>query len=719
VDPAIQSSRLTTARPPGARPVWLISASNGLALISVLAVLYAIHLPAPSLRAGEVAGRTVVASHRVTYVDWIATQAQRKQVEAAVPARYTTNVEAEQRVRQATAFFSRALPVLTGTAPPAVKLQTLRSLVPPGATPGPLQALLGLSDTQLADVQAHTIALLSQAEQSTFDQTAITSTEVGLLTQLPNGTNKRVKSAINAVLSTFITPTQVIDLPATNRARAAAGKSVPHVVNTVYANQVVVRQGDLITPAEGEQLKALGLQTQTTGWQDVVGGTVFAVLVVATLFWYLSAFQPGVLLNDRILLLFDCCILAGVLGARLLANDHVLLPYFFPIATATTFAAALVSPEACVALALAIAFLAGWIVTNSFELTIYYFLTSAVGALAVRRIRTLRQFVVAGVYIAGVALGTQVAFGLLDRVYDSGAVQDYIVSSAFNGFVSAAFALGAFAVLSGFFGVTTSLQLLELGQPSHPLLRRLMTRAPGTYNHSLAIVSMVENAAEEIGANSLAAKLGALYHDVGKTTNPHAFVENQLGMSNIHDELRPEESARIIRGHVPQGLRLAQQHHLPRLVLDAIAEHHGTMTIAFFLHKAREEHPGEPTDVALFTYPGPKPRSKETALLMLADGCEATVRAAGDRSPERIREIVERIVNERIAHGQLDECPLTIRDIEVAKTAFCTVLNGLYHPRIEYPDATERTANSALLVEERADEGDPRQRPHLATDGRH
>jgi putative nucleotidyltransferase with HDIG domain len=719
VDPAIQSSRLTIARRSGTRPLWLVGVSNGLALVCVLAVLYAIHLPSPSLQAGEVATRTVVASHRVTYVDWIATRAQRKQVEAAVPARYMSNVAAEQRVRQATAFFSRALPVLAGNGTATAKLQTLRSLVPPGATPGPLQALLGLSDSQLGEVQARTVALLSQAEQSSFDQTALTTTEVGLLSQLPDATSKQVKAAINAVLSTFITPTQVIDIAATNRARAAVAKSVPDVVNTVYTNQVVVRQGDLITPSAAQQLKALGLQTQTSGWQDIVGGIIFAVLVVGTLFWYLSAFQPGVLLNDRILLLFDACILAAVLGARLLANNHVLLPYFFPVAAATTFAAALISPEACVALALAMALLAGWIVTNSFELAIYYFLTAAAGALSVRRIRELRQFVVGGIYIAAMALGTQLAFAFVDRTYDASAMQDYVLSSAFNGFVSAAFALGAFAVLSGFFGVTTSLQLLELGQPSHPLLRRLMTRAPGTYNHSLAIASMVENAAEEIGANSLAAKLGALYHDIGKTTNPHAFVENQLGMSNIHDELRPEESARIIRGHVPQGLRLAQQHRLPRLVVDAIGEHHGTMTIAYFLHRAREEHPEEPIDVGQFMYPGPKPQSKETALLMLADGCEATVRAASDHSPSRIREIVERIVSERMVQGQLDECPLTLRDVEMAKDAFCAVLNGLYHPRIEYPDATERAADGAVIVEERADDVDPRQRPHLATDGRH
>jgi putative nucleotidyltransferase with HDIG domain len=200
---------------------------------------------------------------------------------------------------------------------------------------------------------------------------------------------------------------------------------------------------------------------------------------------------------------------------------------------------------------------------------------------------------------------------------------------------------------------------------------------------------MVEQAAHAIGANAPVARVMALYHDVGKTANPHCFVENQLGIGNIHDELKPEESARIIRGHVAQGLKLARQFQLPRPILDAIAEHHGTGVLTFFLHKAQQAAgDDEPVNAAVFTYPGPKPQSKETALLMLADGCESAVRASSDHSPDGIRATVRRILQERIEQQQLDECPLTLRDLERTQAAFCSVLNGLYHPRIEYPDTT-------------------------------
>jgi putative nucleotidyltransferase with HDIG domain len=266
------------------------------------------------------------------------------------------------------------------------------------------------------------------------------------------------------------------------------------------------------------------------------------------------------------------------------------------------------------------------------------------------------------------------------------ALQEYVFAAAFNGFVSSALALGGIVLLSGFFGVTTTLQLLELVQPDQRLLRRLMVQAPGTYNHSLILASMLERAADEIGANSLSAKVSALYHDVGKVTNPLAFVENQFGIPNLHDELPPDESARIIRAHVTNGLRLARQHKLPRVILDAIAQHHGTMTIPYFLHRARQQ--GE-VDISLYTYPGPKPQSKETALLMLADGCESALRASSDHSYEKIKETVDHIFRERIEQGQLDESPLTLQDLERARAAFCSVLNGLYHPRIEYPEPVD------------------------------
>lgn len=674
---------------PGSIP-WL-SVVNGLLLVGLLVAVFTVRLNASSLRVGEVAGSTLVAQRTVSYQDRALTQAARKKAESAVVAAYKIDTStARERRNEARSFLAAIAPVAASNRTAPAKLALMRRMLPSGLAPDALQQIASVGARNFPYVMTKSVALLGQAEAWRFNSTQVPSYEAALLSTIPPRIPAASRTAIGEILATFMYPTQVLDIAATERKQIQAEAAVPPVVSTVFSGQVVVRRGDIVTPSVMAKLAALGLQNRHTQWEDVAGSLFFAVLIVTTLSWYLHAFHPAVAGNVRLVFLLDASILSTVVGARLLAENHILLPFFLPVAAASTFAAALIAPEACVAMTLAMAVLAGWVVASSFELTMYYFLTGTAGILAIRHVRQLKQFIFAGLYIAVFALATELAFGLVDRVYDVAALQGYVLAAAFNGFVSSALALGAFALLSNLFGVTTSLHLLELGQPSHPLLRRLMARAPGTYNHSLILASMVEHAAEEIGANSLAAKLGALYHDIGKSVNPHCFVENQLGMSNIHDDMRAEESARIIRGHVSAGMRMARQHRLPRVVLDAIAEHHGTMTIGYFLHKAQTENPDTPVDLALFSYAGPRPQSKETALLMLADACESAVRASPDHSSAKIEDVVHRIFQDRIESGQLDECPLTLHDIDLIERAFRAVLNGLYHPRVEYPEAVER-----------------------------
>jgi putative nucleotidyltransferase with HDIG domain len=669
---------------------------NAVVLLGALVLLFAFQPLVPALQVGQVADRTVVAQHRQTYVDHVATAVRQRQVIQTTPAvTYENSRPAARRLREANTFFSSAARVIDSNAPFDQKVISIRRLIPADVRPATLDQVATLTRQDFQVVRAHSLALLSQAEAWHFDSTQTQATEIGLLSTVSAHVSVLQRSVIGEVLEAFLTPTMIVNPTATKARQNAAAKRVAPVIGTIYAGQVIVRRGDIVTAHDMDELEAMGVQAASSGWQQTVASAVFAGLVLAMLFWFLQSFHPRFLTNPRLLLLIDASILVTVAGSRFLTNGHVVLPFFLPVAAASIFAAALTAPEAAIAISLAVAILAGWVTTNSFELTTYYFLTGAAGALAVHPLRQLKQFIFAGTAVTLFGVLTTVAFALVDRAYDGAALREYVFASVFNGFVSSTLALGGFALLSGYFGITTTLQLLELGQPSHPLLRRLMARAPGTYNHSLILASMIEHAADDIGANALVAKICALYHDVGKTQNPLCFAENQLGQGNIHDDLRPEESARIIRGHVGQGLKLAHQHHLPRFVLDAIAEHHGTTQIAYFLHRAREQSDG-PVDVSLYTYGGPKPQTKESALLMLADACESTVRASTDHSPERIRETVNRLFRERIESGQLDESPLTLRDIERAREAFLSVLNGLYHPRVEYPEAepVQRTSQA-------------------------
>jgi putative nucleotidyltransferase with HDIG domain len=236
--------------------------------------------------------------------------------------------------------------------------------------------------------------------------------------------------------------------------------------------------------------------------------------------------------------------------------------------------------------------------------------------------------------------------------------------------------------------ITTDLTLLELSDPSRPLLRRLSLEAPGTYAHSVAMANLVEAACNRIGANGLLGRVGCYYHDVGKVKNPMYFVENQIPGNNPHDRLKPLQSAQIIKAHVTDGLALAAEADLPDSVAAFIPEHHGTTEITYFLDKAKKIDGGQVRNPDDFRYPGPKPRSMETAISMIADSVEAALRVLEDLTPQKIEEAIDHIVRTKVNAGQLDEAPLTLQQIEQVKAAFLIVLSGMYHNRIDYPESS-------------------------------
>jgi putative nucleotidyltransferase with HDIG domain len=321
--------------------------------------------------------------------------------------------------------------------------------------------------------------------------------------------------------------------------------------------------------------------------------------------------------------------------------------------------------------------------SNQIELVAYALVPALLGMATVRRATTAREFVTGALFVVGGNLGVVAAFLLIGRAVDVVGSLQLFGAAAVSGVASAMFAFGGMVMLGHLFRITTVFELRELADPNHPLLRQLLLRTPGTYHHSLLVANLAERAAEVVGAEPLVARVGAYYHDIGKMRNPMAFIENQTG-TNPHDELDPAVSAGIVSAHVRDGLALADRYRLPAQIREIIPGHHGTSLIKYFYGAAQER--GQTVDEAQFRHPGPKPRSKEAGIVMLADGIEASVRSLQDKSPEKIRAMVEKIVSERIADGQLDECDLTLRDVQRVKDAFCELLAGVYHERIPYPE---------------------------------
>jgi putative nucleotidyltransferase with HDIG domain len=354
-------------------------------------------------------------------------------------------------------------------------------------------------------------------------------------------------------------------------------------------------------------------------------------------------------------------------------------------------------------LAILVAYIAG----GSLEIMAMFTLGGLVASAGASRIQHLHSYFFVGLAVAVVQAIVLALFRIPTVVDDWQTVSVMLVECLINGVLSAVLTLGTVSLLGRLFDITTTMQLLELANPSQPLLRRLLVEAPGTYHHSIMVGNLAERAAEEVGADALLVRVGAYYHDIGKLQRPYFFVENAARGVSPHDSLGPEASARIIASHVPDGLALGAKHGLPRTVMEMIPQHHGTRMVSFFYQQASERSP-VPPDPSKFTYQGPRPQSKEAAILMLADGIEAATRAMREHSPEGISELVGRLIMQRLGEGQLDECELTLRDLQKIKTVFTTLLVGVYHPRIEYPEsATTPTGPHPLVAGESVESTTP------------
>ncbi|HEX8222090.1 MAG TPA: HDIG domain-containing protein [Chloroflexia bacterium] len=532
-----------------------------------------------------------------------------------------------------------------------------------------------------------------------------------------------------AVALAFIVPrlsiNMTLDEAQTEQRRQNAASNVKPVVVTVQRGETILRQGELITPEAVEKLQEAGLLSRQLSPQSVLGTAGIVGLLMLLLHIYIFRNAPQVWRRHKQLALVAMLLIITVGAARLILPGHSLLPYLLPVAAVSMLIAVLLSADLAVVVTVVLSVLLGVMLSNglSMDLPVYYFVSGLTGIFSLTRIEKVSTFARAGFFIAGASFASALVTQVLSvGVPDWYSVGLLMLAAAFNGGIATSITYAAFSLLGTLFGITTPLQLMELAHPDQPLLRRLMQEAPGTYHHSLVVSNLAERAAEMIGADTLLARVCAYYHDIGKVEHPEAFIDNQSGMANLHDRLSPVDSAHIIAGHVRDGVKLGQKYKLPKRVLDAIPQHHGTMLIKYFYYKAAAADPYVSQDD--FRYPGPRPQTKENAILMLADGVEATVRSmaqsgaldkmataavaatansdatespslynnASSLPPDAIAEVVHKIISERIEEGQLDECDLTVRDLARIQEAFVSMLKGIYHPRIVYPEPPGKQA---------------------------
>jgi putative nucleotidyltransferase with HDIG domain len=504
------------------------------------------------------------------------------------------------------------------------------------------------------------------------------------------------RELVNRISPGLIVPNTFYDDEQTQANYEAARNAVEPVHWTIREGESILREGEIVTELAYEKLKVLGLLDVENQWQDIASFSLFALLIVASFSLYIAKSQPLLLFRPRrSFLLALTMIIAGV-GARLSIPGHTLIPYLFPTACVAMLITILLDGQLGVTAGALVAILVGFNAGGSIELVIYAFIGSLVGSLAVWRMDNLGAFARAGVYIALANVAAVTAFHMGNKAYDPVSLLQLAGMGVLNAALSASLTFVAFSVIGRLFGITTSLQLLELARPTHPLFRQLLIESPGTYHHSIVTSNLAERAAEAIGADALLARVGSYYHDIGKISRPYFFAENQNDGENPHDKLDPKTSVEIIIAHTLDGVELARKYRLPDKITDFISEHHGTTLVTYFYRRASQESDGNGIREEDFRYPGPRPQSRETAIVMLADSIEASVRANRPATQAEMERIVRQIINDRLVGGQLDECDLTLKDLDKIRKAFVSILQGVYHPRIQYPEkAKGRARHSA------------------------
>ncbi len=428
----------------------------------------------------------------------------------------------------------------------------------------------------------------------------------------------------------------------------------------------------------------------TPGAQGEVGvlSTIGGLSILTLIFFlivgiYLHKYQSVVLTDLRILLLLGLIVIGAILVARIIIGSH-LSGYFIPVAIASMLIAILVEPRLAVVVAVVLSIFVGVLTGYRLDYMVVALSGGMVGLFSVAKARRRSDLIRAGLLVSLVNVAAILGFHFLEPLAQEQIIRG-LISGAGNGIVSAMVVLGMLPILEPIFKITTDIKLMELLDVNQPLLERMKNEAPGTYQGSLVVANLAESAAQDIGANALLAKVGSYYHDIGKINKASYFSENRMLAKDKHEKLNPTMSSLILISHVKEGVELARKNKLPEVITDIVRQHHGTTLASFFYQQALEGDEHRTVSKDTFRYPGPKPQTRETAIVMLADSVEAASRTLSDPTPSRIKNLVKKIVNSKFIDYQLDESNLTLRDLHRISEVFTQMLIGMFHTRVEYP----------------------------------
>jgi hypothetical protein len=654
------------------------------------------------LEVGKVAPYDLVAPSDIRYESKLLTDAARSRAAQGVVDQYDslegrTRRYQVSRMREILNFITitRHDPYLT----PERQNDYLLAISDLALSPESVLRITSLSADEWETVVAEAPLALDRALREEIRESNLAFVQRRVPSLISDELSEDASLVVTELVRLMIRPNSFVNQERTDELREKARKAVPLQYVTLARGETIIRAGDVALPEDVEALSQLGLLERAWDRWTVVRAIAMTVIVLLVVIGAVRRLRPRTLSNYQELAVLVVASAIWMLAAKFLIVPHDWIPYLYPLAAFALLITALIDLRVAIIFTLGIALLVHYQGHNNPTLITYMCVGSMIGSLALGRPERLSAFLWAGLAVALSNLLAYIAHRSAFLEFDVSlfspqAWQVYLVM-LLNGVLSASIALLGYYLFGNLFNITTSLQLTELSRPTHPLLRQLLLKAPGTYHHTIVVSNLSERAAAAIGADGFLARVGAYYHDIGKTVRPYFFTENIADGSSPHDKLDPLTSAQIIISHVSDGVDLAQKYRLPLRLQDFIREHHGkTLTQYFYTQAQRNANQSEAIVEANFRYPGPRPRSKETAVVFLADTCEAAVRAIRPATREDLERLVRKLIDERVNEGELNECNLTFRDLQTIRDVFLQVLQGVHHPRIVYPEAIQAGANN-------------------------
>lgn len=660
-----------------------------------------------SFKEGQVCPTNIYATRTIVYVDEEETERLRNEAANRVEKSYQEDADALQRQHGlVNNTFDKIRELRDAELPPEDKLKQLRSFLTQeigisvsdldDISDNALTAMLAASDQELGNAQSLSRNLIQEELRYGLKADGLNSARDNLaykvtISDIPD----QWEPVVSTVLVHILEPNQIFDNETYERRIQQARAEVPEVVRTYQAGQVIVREGDIITKVDLAVLRQLGLMQGRALGTRLIGVLLFVLVLGGLILFYLARFRRDILKSDQHLTLYGLVFTLTILVAKAVSVINIspqaeigsLVGYLLPVAGGAVLITVLFDRGLAVFTSFLFSIIVGMITDGQFSFALVAFAGCMAGIFGIGAFATRSDLLRGGLFYISLAnMGMILILGLLNETAP-GLVLAGMGMGLLNGITSSILALGLLPYLESAFGITSTVRLLELSNPSQPLLKRLLLEAPGTYHHSILVGNLAEAAAEAVNADPLLVRVGSYYHDIGKLKRPFFFIENQISRENPHDKIAPSLSTLIITSHVKDGLELAREHKLPPDIQGIIEQHHGTSLVAYFYQKALESDRPELVTEEEFRYDSVKPQTREAALVMLADSVEAAIRSLQKPTPGRLEGLTRKIIKDKLHDGQLEECDLTFKDLNKIASAFVRVLGGIFHSRIEYPEA--------------------------------